>query len=183
MDWSAAAVNTNTYFLVQDTYSLLGGFLGRNSRVFACPAANYVSPAQQTKGWSKRARSVTMNAALGDGTKFNAGYGAYWYVARKMSDIHLPGPSDVYVFLDEHPDSLDDGTFYTPNKPWGSLVELPGCQHAGACGVTLADGHSEIHKWRGKFSNLPIKYVYTINVSVPLSDPDMIWLESRTPVK
>jgi len=36
MDWSAAAVNTNTDNLVNDTNSLLGASLGRNYRVFAC---------------------------------------------------------------------------------------------------------------------------------------------------
>ena len=184
MDWSPAAVNTNTDNLVNDSLSLLGGYLGRNYRVFVCPAVdNYLSKSQQAKGWSGRCRGCTMDAALGDGTKFNAGYGLYWYCARTLSEIHVPGPSDVYVFLDEHPDSLDDGIFSTPNRPWGSLVELPGNQHNGACGVALADGHSEMHKWRGKFSNLPVTYIYTINVSVPLNDPDMLWLESRTPVK
>jgi len=182
MDWTIAAVNTNTDNLVNDTYSLLGGSLGKNLKVFACPAANYLSPSQRLKGWANRVRSVTMNAALGEGTKFNAGWGSAWYVAKKQTDIHLPGPSQVYVFLDEHPDSLDDGIFYTPNKPKGSLVEIPGCMHAGACGVTFADGHSEIHKWRGKFANQPVTYNYTINVSVPTGDPDMAWLADRTPI-
>jgi prepilin-type N-terminal cleavage/methylation domain-containing protein/prepilin-type processing-associated H-X9-DG protein len=182
MDWSIAAVNTNTDNLINDSNSLLGGYLARNYRVFACPAANFLSAPERRQGWSNRARSGTMDAALGDGNKFNAGYGSAWYLARKATDIHNPGPSDIYVFLDEHPDSLDDGIFYTPNRVWGSLVELPGCQHAGACGLAFADGHAEIHKWRGKFSNLPVRYVYTIGVAVPLNDPDMIWLESHTPV-
>jgi prepilin-type N-terminal cleavage/methylation domain-containing protein/prepilin-type processing-associated H-X9-DG protein len=183
MDWSTSSVNTNTDNLVNDTYSLLGADLGKNYRVFACPASDYLSAQERRVGWSQRCRSVTMDAALGEGNKFNAGYGAAWYVAKKLTDLHFPGPSDIYVFLDEHPDSLDDGIFYTPNRTWGNLVELPGCQHAGACGVTFADGHSEIHKWRGKFGNQPVRYVYTIGVAVPLNDPDMIWLETHTPVK
>jgi prepilin-type N-terminal cleavage/methylation domain-containing protein/prepilin-type processing-associated H-X9-DG protein len=185
MDWTVGAVNTNTDNLVNDTYSLLGGYLGRNYQVFACPAvANYLSAAQSKKSWNNRCRSVSMDAALGDGTKYSGtGYGAYWYLARRLSDIHVPGPSDVYVFLDEHPDSLDDGIFYTPNRPWGSLIELPGCQHAGACGVGFADGHAEIHKWQGKFAHQPVTYIYTINIAVTMNDPDMLWLASRTPVK
>ena len=55
--------------------------------------------------------------------------------------------------------------------------------HAGACGITFADGHAEIHLWRGKFSNQPVTYVYTINVSVPVGDPDMAWLAQHTPVR
>jgi prepilin-type processing-associated H-X9-DG protein len=124
-----------------------------------------------------------MDASLGDGgvSKYNPGWAMY--VAKKATDIHIPGPSDTYVFLDEHPDSIDDGIFYTPNVPWGQLLELPGCQHAGACGVTFADGHSEVHKWRGKFADQPVKYIYTIRYTVPMNDPDMMWLESRTPLQ
>jgi prepilin-type N-terminal cleavage/methylation domain-containing protein/prepilin-type processing-associated H-X9-DG protein len=184
MDWTPASANTNTDYLINDIYSLLGDDLSKNYKVFACPtAASFVSKLQSSKGWSGRCRTCSMNAALGDGNKFNAGYGAYWYCAKTLSEIHVPGPSDVYVFLDEHPDSIDDGIFYTPNRAWGSLIELPGSQHNGACGISFADGHAEMHKWQGKFSNLPVKYNYTINVGVPMTDPDMLWLANRTPVK
>ena len=49
MDWSIAAVNTNTDNLVNDTYSLLGRYLGKNYRVFACPAANFLSPRSESR--------------------------------------------------------------------------------------------------------------------------------------
>jgi prepilin-type N-terminal cleavage/methylation domain-containing protein len=183
LDWSTGTVNTNVDNLINDSYSLLGRYLGKNYQVFSCPAANYVSSLQRPRGWEHRARSVTMDAALGDGAKYDMGWGTAWYVAKKSTEIHTPGPSDTYVFLDEHPDSLDDCTFYTPNIPKTTLVEMPGCMHAGACGVSFADGRSEPHKWKGKFSNQPVKYVYTINVSVPTDDPDMIWLANHTPVR
>ena len=185
MDWTVGQVNTNTDNLINDTYSLLGGYLGRNYQVFACPAVtSYLSPAQSKHGWNNRCRGVSMDGALGDGIKYNQMTNAvYWYLATKLSEIHVPGPSDVYVFLDEHPDSLDDGIFYTFNRPWGSLVELPGCQHNNACGVSFADGHSEIHKWRGAFSHQPVTYIYTINKGVLMNDPDMLWLAARTPVR
>ena len=182
LDWSNLSVNTNTANLVNDSYSLLGGNLGRNFKVFACPAANYVSSSQRASGWDRRARSVTMNASVGDGAKYQ-----FWpsmHVVKKSTGFHLPGPSDVWLVLDEHPDSLDDAIFYTPNFSAGitTLVEIPGCMHAGACGVTFADGHSEIHKWKGKFSNQPVKYAYTINISIPAGDPDLAWLAQHTPL-
>jgi prepilin-type N-terminal cleavage/methylation domain-containing protein/prepilin-type processing-associated H-X9-DG protein len=190
MDWGAlGSADVNTDYLVNDKYSLLGGYLGRKYQVFACPATAYfVSPVQVKKGWDHRVRSVTMDAALGEGRdniKYSnqAGYGAHWYLAKKLSDIHVPGPSDVYVFLDEHPDSLDDGIFYTPNFACATLLELPGCQHANACGVSFADGHAEMHKLQGKLANQPVKYSYSIRFPVPASDPDMLWLESHTPIK
>ena len=183
IDWTTATVNTNTANLIDDTYSLLGRYLGKHKGVFACPAANFVSGPQRARGWDHRARSVTMNAALGDGAKYDMGWGSAWYVAKKMQDLHVPGPSEVYVFLDEHPDSIDDGIFYSPNVPKTSIVELPGNQHAGACGVTFADGHSEPHRWKGKFKDQKVTYVYTINVAIPAGDPDMAWLAEHTPVR
>ena len=76
------------------------------------------------------------------------------------------------------------GYFYTPNRAWGeSFEDCPGSQHNGACGISFADGHAEMHKWQGKFSNLPVRSNYTINVGVPMTDPDMLWLANRTPVR
>jgi len=185
LDWTTSQINTNTDDLVDDKYSLLGSYLGRAYKVFACPAANFVSLAQSALGWDHRVRGVAMDGAVADGNKYT---GEGWsnstsfYVVKKSTDFHSPGPSDCWVFTDEHPDSIDDGILYTPNYPFPALLEVPGCQHAGSCGLTFADGHSEIHKWRGKFSNEPVTYGRLINVGVLKSDPDMVWLAQHTPV-
>jgi prepilin-type N-terminal cleavage/methylation domain-containing protein/prepilin-type processing-associated H-X9-DG protein len=181
LDWSTGQQNTNTDYLVNDTYSLLGTYLGNSYKVFACPAANFVSSAQRGLGWDHRARSVAMDGAVGDGNKYSFGWSSF-YVARKSTDFHTPGPSDSWVFMDEHPDHLDDGLLYTPNFAVSSLVEIPGCQHGGACGVTFADGHSIINKWKGKFSNQPVTYTVPSSYPLPLTDPDMLWLAQHTPL-
>ena len=182
MDWTVATDNTNINNLIGDTKSLLGGFLGRNYGVYTCPAANFVSSPQRARGWDHRARSVAMDAALGDGNKFNFLWSS-WYVAKKLSDLHVPGASDVWLFLDEHPDSIDDGIYYSSNIPKTAIVELPGSLHDGACGITFADGHSEIHKWRGKFGKQPVRYVSSISLPIPVGDPDMVWLANHTPAR
>src|SRR5258708_12578811 len=69
MDWSTGQQNTNETYLVDDNHSLLGSYLARQVKVFACPAANYLSPPQRAKGWSHRNRSIAMNGALGGGDK------------------------------------------------------------------------------------------------------------------
>ena len=178
IDWTKSPVNTNTANLVNDGTSLLGEYLSRNYNVFACPTAAYfVSPAQVGSGWNHRVRSVAMNAGVGIGTKYLP-----VYFARKSSDLHTPGPSDVWVFMDEHPDSIDDGILYSPTYPVTSMIEMPGCQHRGACGLAFADGHAEMHKWRGQYSNRPVKYVYTINVPVSATDQDVVWLQQHSPL-
>lgn len=185
MDWGTGQQNTNTSYLVDDTHSLFGSFLSRSAKVFACPAANYVSPVERPLGWEHRSRSVAMNGGVGDGDKYQQpgnpfGWTA-WYFAKKSTDFHTPGPSDVWVFSDEHPDSIDDALMYTSSYAVTKFTELPGSQHAGACGMTFADGHSEIHKWKGPIANVAVKYQTQQQVTCSATDPDMLYLAQHTP--
>jgi len=189
IDWTANTYNTNTAYLVDDRYSLLGGYLGRNYEVFACPAcAYYVSPVQRALGYNHRSHSVSMSAAIGGGPKYsvsNFGWNAsQWYVANKSTDFNNPGPSRTWVFTDEHPDSMDDALIYTAPFPTTMFTELPANQHDGAAGITFGDGHVEMHKWTGPvLPNQPVKYTYTLQnrISCTVTDPDMVWLAQHTP--
>jgi len=180
LDWFPSnTANTNTAFLVGDTNSLLGRYVGASLNIFACPAAAYfVAPKQRALGWSHRARSCAMDGSVGNGPK--APFWGNFFFARKSTDIHQPGPSDVWLFTDEHPDSIDDCILYTSPNPVTSLIEIPGSQHADACGITFADGHAEIHKWKGAFTHHPVQYDVLHYVSTPLNDPDMLWLAQHT---
>jgi len=190
MDWKTGQQNTNESYLVDDKHSLLGSYLARQVKVFACPAANYVSSPERSLGWSHRSRSIAMNGAVGDGDKYaqpGKPFGwTQWYFARKATDFHTPGPSEVWVFSDEHPDSVDDALMYTSSYAVTSFTELPGSQHGGACGLAFADGHSEIHKWRGCLTQPRVKAVYAVDgmylnnaISGPVGDPDIHWLSSH----
>jgi prepilin-type N-terminal cleavage/methylation domain-containing protein/prepilin-type processing-associated H-X9-DG protein len=179
LDWTTAQSNTNTDYLVNDSFSLLGSYLGRNNMLFACPAANFASPAEAKVGWSHRSRSIAMNAAIGDGLKYNIF--SDFYVAKKMSDFHTPTPTAVWVFTDEHPDSIDDSLLYDANYATTTFTELPGSQHAGKCGMGFADGHAEIHKWVGPVVNQPVQYNSKRGVACSLTDPDMIYLSQHIP--
>jgi len=71
---------------------------------------------------------------------------------RKLSDLTGPGPTEVYILLDEHENSINDAHYfpfsdmnrYNKNK-W---LDAPSGRHGNAGGFTFADGHSEIRKWR-----------------------------------
>jgi prepilin-type N-terminal cleavage/methylation domain-containing protein/prepilin-type processing-associated H-X9-DG protein len=184
IDWLAQPYNTNVGYLIDDRYSLLGRYVGTSTKVFACPAADYASPAQRALGWSQRMRSVAMNGAVGDGNKYNFNWKP-WYFVKKISDFHYPGPSDCWVITDEHPDSIDDALLYVAPYAVTSFTELPGTQHGGACGITFADGHAEIHKWNGPtmtahqqvtYANPPLQ-----RVPCPITDVDMLYLAQHTP--
>ena len=187
IDWTTGQNNTNTSYVISDKYSLLGRYVAQNTKVFACPAANYVSQAQASVGWERRVRSVAMNGAVGDGDKYqqpgNPFGWSQWYVAKKTSDFHKPGASDAWVFTDEHPDSVDDALLYTASYAVTKFTELPSNQHGGACGISFADGHAEIHKWMDSVMAGRQKVSFSVvqQVSCSISDRDMLWLAERTP--
>jgi prepilin-type N-terminal cleavage/methylation domain-containing protein len=73
-------------------------------------------------------------------------------VVRKLSDLTSPGPTSVYVLLDEHENSINDAHFFpfsnlrTYNRnPW---LDAPSGRHGNAGGFVFADSHSEIRKWK-----------------------------------
>ena len=69
-----------------------------------------------------------------------------WRTFGKISDAGPPGPSDLWVFLDEDASGLNDAAFAMEmaNPYWH---DLPGTYHNMGCGFAFADGHSETHHW------------------------------------
>ena len=211
LDWTTGPYNTNTDclskyssispYLGGKNKSGVQGSLGANIKVYACPAANYVSPAQAGQGWDHRNRSVTMSASVGpdtpgSGTKSgkwkNYSSGQSWnqYWGTKLTSFNTPGPSDVWMLIDEHPDYVEDAIFFTDtNAARGWLNEFPGCQHNGGSGVTFVDGRAEIHVWTGSvFYNQRVTYQSLSllsgapHPSVPANDSGMAWLAQHTPI-
>ena len=189
IDWTPGTYNTNIAYLINSKYSLLGSYLSGNDKVFQCPADRYASSVQHAKGWYQRSHSVAEDAAVGPGPKYSIGNFGWnvstWYVARKTTDFHSPGPSQCWVYSDEHPDSIDDALMYTSTYGVSSFIELPGNLHGGACGVAFADGHAEIHLWTGPVMNAHRNVTYTTVQRVPCStsDQDMLWLAQHTPAR
>jgi prepilin-type processing-associated H-X9-DG protein len=110
-----------------------------------------------------------------------------FFFATKSSQLTVPGPSESWVFTDERPDAIDDARLYT--DPFavtgiGQFTELPGSEHGGACGLTFADGHSEVHKWKDSRTLHKINYTTSgatrVNISGTAS-PDLAWMAQRTP--
>ncbi|HEY4415687.1 MAG TPA: prepilin-type N-terminal cleavage/methylation domain-containing protein [Verrucomicrobiae bacterium] len=202
MDWTANANNTNTLYLTIDDpvkgTALLGNYVASSIKIFICPADNYLSGAQRPKGWANRLRSCAMNGGVGDGSKWygfkadgtpNGGHSQMptFYTAKKLSAMHTPGPSDCFVLLDEHPDSDDDATFFidpaAANGTGTAFTELPGSMHGQSSGMVFADGHSEVHKWRGGVTTQQVAYkAPALSVAGdPASQSDLTYLAQHTP--
>lgn len=100
-----------------------------------------------------RVISYAANCFLGpsSGWVATSGQGKYRSM-NKTSDMTDRGPTDIYILLDEHENSINDAHFDPfenltrfANNPWLDAVSG---RHGNACGISFADGHSEIHKWK-----------------------------------
>ncbi len=98
-------------------------------------------------------------------------------------------PSSIFVFIDEDEHTINDGTFRnTGNAPLSSCVTLydtPATYHAGASGLSFADGHAELHKWKGFNSAEAMKagrYGYTLTDQASLGDLRYLLQITTTPV-
>jgi prepilin-type N-terminal cleavage/methylation domain-containing protein/prepilin-type processing-associated H-X9-DG protein len=178
----------------QQITALMGPYVAKSVKIFVCPADRYVAPGQANEaslyGMSSRVRSCAMNVAMGDGSKYFKGVWPAYYNVRKSTDMHTPGPSDCWVITDEHPDSNDDATFFVdPADANGngtlSFTEVPGAMHGNSAGLTFADGHSEMHAWKGAIIQTPVRYVVFQNQTIPSTDTasknDLIWFAQHTP--
>ena len=180
LTWDASSHNTNALYLTSDNYSVLGRYGGRSQKIFKCPADNRVSPTQARLGWSERVRSVSMNGAIGRGNKVATdGLLNCEKIFEKTTDVTRPAPANLWVFVDEHPDSMNDGAFFNAQRTY-EWIDLPSNQHNGACGFAFADGHSEIHKWRSSVLTRKVLFQDLARQAVSPQDQDFLWTIQRT---
>jgi prepilin-type N-terminal cleavage/methylation domain-containing protein/prepilin-type processing-associated H-X9-DG protein len=169
--------NTNTYYLLS---ALLGPYNGKNLGVYKCPADKVPS------NIGPRVRSISMNGFIGgDAMRTVYGYTGY-RIYLKESDFVRPGPSMTWVFVDEHPDSINDCLFgllmpsvltYPAAAAWD---DIPASYHNGACGFSFADGHAETHKWLDQNTKAPILRTHPSSSTGLTSPRDNVWMVQRT---
>jgi prepilin-type processing-associated H-X9-DG protein len=143
-----------------------------NAAIYRCPADNYVDP---YAGHQLHIRSYSMNSAVGTvwnssstyerggpplGSPVQGGWlpgGDYnssqttWLTYGKMTSFTHPGPANTFVFMDESPITINDGSIAIPAYavPGATyLIDYPGGNHNGATPISFVDGHVVIHKWQ-----------------------------------
>lgn len=155
LTWELDADNTNTATL---TETGMGFYANRAAQIYRCPSDQVLSAQQREAGWTGRVRSYSMNAMVGDaGELTQAGFNQnnpYYIQFFRLTDI--PQPSEIFVFLDEHPDSINDGYFLNQfyAREW---VDLPASYHNGAASFAFADGHAQLQRWRNESTKQPAR--------------------------
>ncbi len=180
MSWELDSDNTNTARVVEGG---LGPYCSRVASLYRCPTDSAVSDLQRSAGWRSRVRSISMNAMIGDAGEFTT-TGAnvnnpYYRQFFKLSQIQ--DPSRIFVFIEEHPDSIGDGYFL--NRPDSyEWTDLPASYHNGGANLSFADGHLEYHRWQqGGTKPAPTPGSAHLPFRVTEgTDSDFEWLMSRT---
>ena len=185
LDWNSglpAGANTNLVYLTDPRYAKLATYCKTSFKLYKCPADMYATGLGASR--QVRVRSISMNAAMGDGNKDNFGsWSPPFFFAKKMANLTRPAPSMAWLFVDEHPDSINDGCSFV--NPWWApgayrWTDLPASYHNGACGFSFADGHSEIKKWIEGLTKQPVKQADFTGLACPNSK-DFAWVAERTP--
>ena len=191
MDWEVqnpdnanTSDNTNSTLL---TKGGIGNYTSRSAGVYRCPSDNVLSDLQSQAGWEKRVRSISMNAMVGDAGVFssagantnNPDYKQFFKIGQ------VPKPSQIFVFIEEHPDSINDGYFL--NKPdSGEWFDLPASYHNGSVNLSFTDGHAERHHWLYASTKRPARPggAHPLPFAVPYAErQDFRWLMERTTVE
>jgi prepilin-type N-terminal cleavage/methylation domain-containing protein len=180
----------------------------RNVGIYKCPA-DWSTVKRPGVGIVPRIRTMAASQAVGtwsDGKSPTMGYwldsrlvggsltnpGGRWRVYSKESDTVKPGPSMIWVFIDEHPASINDGGFgfrmpdssaATAQQGW---VDFPAGLHNGAGSLSFIDGHAEIHKWIERTSRGPggldsrVTDYTKLNPGKIPNNHDIWWMAQRT---
>ena len=97
-----------------------------------------------------------------------------WITYGKASTIREPGPSMLWVLVDEDINGLNDAAFaFGMEVPF--WFDAPGTYHNGGCGFAFADGHSESHRW----ASSPPKRA-NASLANPQDYQDWLWMRVRT---
>jgi prepilin-type N-terminal cleavage/methylation domain-containing protein/prepilin-type processing-associated H-X9-DG protein len=203
----------NPDILQDPTLSLLANDLSGNVSVFRCPEDKRTGLYQGTQPSLvgqivPSARTFSMNQAVGticaaydvgtthSGPPVMSVNGPWlndqkthrrdspWATFGKASQNNAPGPSKLWVLVDEDAWGLNDAAFaFGMQEPGGMphWFDFPGTYHNGGCGFAFADGHSESHRWvygQSKSGNNHNSNGRAITDPGDLKD--WIWMRART---
>src|SRR2546421_444431 len=170
----------------------------KSAGIFKCPAdLSSVIPSSGPFAGRRTPRVRTMSMSIwfgGAGGTLATGFPGVtsppWRLYLRLSDLVAPGPTGTALFWDEREDSVNVGNFFTdmtgyPNSPnatqWNQ--DLPAFYHGNAGGLSFADGHSEIKRWRDPRTMPPVRLDSNwLSGWAPMPQPrnrDIVWLQDH----
>ena len=100
---------------------------------------------------------------------------------RHLTMQQIAVPSDRWVFIDEHEDSISLGEFRFLTVQWqkDGWSDIPAARHGGSGTLSFADGHVESRKWLDSRTRVPVLRQRQFK-SPGGGNKDVLWLWLRT---
>jgi prepilin-type N-terminal cleavage/methylation domain-containing protein/prepilin-type processing-associated H-X9-DG protein len=151
---------------------------------YKCTADHSVFPLDASYGLP-RVRSYSMNCWLNPLPQKSwndiRGYGGALAlrVYRKQSDLTVPGAANTFVLIDENEYTIDDSYFVCDPNQVDHWVNTPSVRHGGASGISFADGHSQVKRWKdSQMLNTKVN-----DFASDPNSPDLVWLKESSTAK
>jgi prepilin-type processing-associated H-X9-DG protein/prepilin-type N-terminal cleavage/methylation domain-containing protein len=125
----------------------------RSVAIYHCPADRSTIEASGGAQLSQlRTRSYSMSQSVnGFPEQFAGQLDEAIPSFRKFTQITVPPPTQLIVFLDVHEDQIGDSLFGMPTKDSADYLQnwddLPANRHGQGCNFSFADGHVEHWRW------------------------------------
>lgn len=156
---------TNTTLLTSPVYSTIAAYTSRQPGLFGCPA-NLVMVKNYPA--SKLVRTISMNSWIGFNQINVTGFAGFKVYTRTTMMTAGLGPADIFVFIEERGESIDDGFFEVGPPAQGATIvyNMPSGNHNGAGVLSFADGHVEDHRWLGLGPGWTVSYGNPPNANI-----------------
>jgi len=144
-----------------------------NFSVYKCPADKSAITSFGTQ--YSHVRSMSMNTWLSPIVPWNNDTAVLSY--HKEAELANPGAANLWVFTDENPASINDGSFVCdPDNP--QWIDCPASYHDHAGGLSFGDGHAQIRVW------MDPTVLNTMGRLPPAQNPpiDLSWLQAASTI-
>ena len=190
LKWTPNTTDNTNWGKIVSSYC--GPYIGNQSKIFKCPADHWMCQINGTL--MPRVRSISMNGYIGQeadeispqggcNTTDWGGAGAGYQAYEKENQVVRPSPDMLWLTVDEHADSINDGFFmFSMTRP--GFDDGPAAYHNGSCSFSFVDGHSEIHRWQQLQYWPPVtQNTWNNSITEPSSGPDVQWMVQHTSAK
>lgn len=161
-------------------------YMQGKSAAYRCPE-DFTGRDGPDSAFLPRVRSFAMSSFMGTTQGWPVPGNAPWKRFAKLGD--LARPAGLWVYIEERPDSINDGYFAVdmsgfPDRPEVfKMVDFPSFYHGRGGTLAYGDGHAELRVWQDD-RTIPL---YTGSL-IPLDvrqphNPDLAWLFERSSVR
>jgi prepilin-type processing-associated H-X9-DG protein len=99
----------------------------------------------------------------------------------KSTSFGTIGPAMVFLTADESRYSINDAGLAASANPAAQVfIDYPSAAHAGGCGFSFADGHGEVHKWKGNAIQIRANATGQLPAVSAMDKVDFYWLATHT---